>query len=103
MEEGSKFSQEQLDKLQQEFLDKNSTGYTFDGWYGDKNFSSKKITAQNLAEISIDEEKNFYGKMTIKQYKITFETGAGASTVDVITVNHGNKATKPTNSWNYWN
>ena len=96
IEEGSKFSKEQLDKLQQEFLDKNSTGYTFDGWYGDKNFSGDKITAQNLAEISIDEAKNFYGKMTLKQYSVTFNT-FGGSAIAPVKINHGAKITKPVN------
>ena len=65
LEEGSKFSKERLDKLQKEFLDKNSTGYTFDGWYSDEKLATKKITAENLAEISINEKKVFYGKMLL--------------------------------------
>ena len=107
VEEGSKFSKQQLDKLQQDFLDANSTGYDFDGWYEDENFSSEKITAEKLAAISISKAKNFYGKLTIKQYKITFETGAESSTVDPITVNHGKKITAPNNptkaGWNFAN
>ena len=80
LEERSKFSKEQLEKLQKEFLAKNSTGYDFNGWYADEKFSGEKITTKSLAEISVNEAKNFYGKMTIKQYQINFQTGAGAST-----------------------
>ena len=77
LEEGSKFSQKQLEKLQKEFLAKNSTGYDFNGWYADEKFSGEKITAKSLAEISFSKAKNFYGKMTIKQHTVTFNVDGG--------------------------
>lgn len=61
---GSKISEDQLDKLQKEFVDTN-TGYNFKGWHENDTHFGNKVTAEKLAQISINETTNFYGKLEI--------------------------------------
>ena len=95
VEEGAKFSKEQLEKLQKEFIDKNTKkGYSIRNWYENKNFSGERLTLENVQNIAVTEDKNFYAKLEINQYTITFNTHGG-SAVPNETANHGGTVTKP--------
>ena len=56
------------------------TGYTFDGWYADKDFSSDEVFEISETDLGI---KTFYAKWTPNTYEVTLNTDGG-------TVNEGN-------------
>ena len=98
LEEGNKFSKENLDKLQVDLINKfGKENFNFGGWYVDSNFTGDKINIKNLKEVT--EKKIFYGRLIDNRiYTVTFNTGVGASAVAEKTVNHGGKVPKPQNN-----
>ena len=72
--------------------DTTREGWIFNGFFKDESFTEKfDFDALITANTTV------YLKWTIKTYTVTFNTGAGASTVDDVSVNHGTKISKPTN------
>ena len=65
------------------------TGYTFDGWYLDANFTEKFSTADQLKD-----DLTLYAKFTRKSYTVEF-VGADDMIIDSQTVFHGDAATAP--------
>ncbi|KAK3582599.1 hypothetical protein CHS0354_024153 [Potamilus streckersoni] len=65
------------------------SGYTFVGWYRD-------VTLTNAFDFNtpITAHITLYAKWTINTYTVTFNSNSG-SFVPNVTVNHGEKATKP--------
>lgn len=74
------------------------TGYDFDGWNTAANGSGTSYangTTENLS--STDKATvNLFAKWKIKKYTVTFNSNGGSS-VSSQTVDHGGKATNPTN------
>ena len=71
--------------------DPTREGYTFSGWYKDKELK----TVFDFANTKITGDITLYAKWTIKTYTITFNTNEG-STINPINVAHGSTVTKPT-------
>jgi uncharacterized repeat protein (TIGR02543 family) len=67
------------------------SGYTFDGWYIDKDCTE----AYNF-NTQITDDLTLYAKWTINKYDVTFESNGG-STVNKQTVEYNSKAVKPNN------
>ena len=67
-------------------------GYTFEGWYEDKNFSGSPVTKISTTDTG---KKEFYAKWTLNTYTVTFDS-QGGSKVDSQTVSHGGTVTEPT-------
>ena len=65
-------------------------GYTFSGWY-----LNEDLTGPVLNEHTIENNVTFYAKYTPKTYTVTFDSKGGSS-VRSQEVNHGAKATTPT-------
>lgn len=61
------------------------TGYTFDGWFTDSDFSGTAVT-----EISADAtgDKTFYAKWTANEYTVTFDANEGTVTPESKTVTY---------------
>ena len=64
-------------------------GYNFVGWFSD----SEKTTDFDFAS-KINADTTIYAKWQLLKYKVTFNTDGGTS-IDEVTVNHGEKITKP--------
>ena len=73
------------------FADASREGYTFNGWYGNAQFTTEQVTGIT---------KGSHGKVTvfasfsINQYTISFETGGG-TTVSEITQDYGTAVSAP--------
>ena len=65
------------------------TGYTFDGWYSDANFSTEWDF-----DTPITDDITLHAKWNINQYTVTFNTNGG-SDVDSLSVDYGEKVEKP--------
>ena len=65
------------------------TGYTFDGWYSDANFSTEWDF-----DTPITDDITLHAKWNINQYTVTFNTNGG-SDVDSLSVAYGEKVEKP--------
>lgn len=73
--------------------DPTQTGYAFDGWYSDENFSKE----WNF-DTPITEDIPLYAKWTPKTYNVTFDTNDGTINGDVVTsYTYGVGATLPVN------
>ena len=95
LDEGTKFSKKELDSLQKKLLNKHAKeGYSFDGWYENDKFTGDKITTEGLKEVTVTADKTFYGKLDVLTYTVSFNTDGG-SAIESVTVNHGEKLTKP--------
>ncbi|MDR2176577.1 MAG: InlB B-repeat-containing protein [Treponema sp.] len=66
-------------------------GYTFGGWYTDRNGGGEPFTAST----TVTESKTVYAKWTIKTYTVTFNAGEGSPATQTQTVPHGNKIDLP--------
>lgn len=53
-------------------------GYTFDGWYWDKDVWSKPFTANSLLDAPISSDMSVYAKFTPIPYSISYEMDGGA-------------------------
>lgn len=60
-------------------LPKNPTkeGYTFDGWYWDKDVWSKPFTANSLLDAPISSDMSVYAKFNAIEYDITYNLDGG--------------------------
>lgn len=52
-------------------------GYTFDGWYWDKDVWSKPFTANSLMDAPISSDMSVYAKFSAIEYDITYENDGG--------------------------
>ena len=52
-------------------------GYTFDGWYWDKDVWSKPFTANSLMDAPISSDMSVYAKFSAIKYDITYENDGG--------------------------
>jgi len=52
-------------------------GYTFDGWYWDKDVWSKPFTANSLLDAPISSDMSVYAKFSAIKYDITYENDGG--------------------------
>ena len=52
-------------------------GYTFDGWYWDKDVWSKPFTANSLLDAPISSDMSVYAKFSAIEYDITYENDGG--------------------------
>ena len=68
------------------------TGYTFVGWYKD----SELTEAWNFTTDKVTQNTTLYGKWTIKNFTIMFDTNGG-STVEGTNANYNTKITSPNN------
>ena len=66
------------------------TGYTFEGWYFDKTYTSGNEALGKTIYGNI----TLYAKWTINQYTITFDT-AGGTSIDSITLDYGTSIPVP--------
>ena len=73
--------------------DVTRTGYTFKGWYDNKNLTGSPVTAIGGAETG---NKEYWAKWEINQYTITFDTNGG-SEIAPITQDYGTEITAPDN------
>lgn len=55
-------------------------GYTFDGWYWDKDVWANVFTANSLLNAPISSDMSVYAKMTPIQYSITYSLDGGSNT-----------------------
>ena len=71
------------------------TGYTFDGWYEDENFSSSVVT---VIPDNATGAKTYYAKWAANTYKVTLNTKGGtiADGKDVTNYTYGTEITLPT-------
>lgn len=75
------------------FEQPNKTGYTFNGWYSDKLFTSALVTGVIVGSHG---DITIYANFGINQYTISFESNGGTS-VDDITQNYATNVTAPAN------
>ena len=52
-------------------------GYTFDGWYWDKDVWSKPFTANSLMDAPISSDMSVHAKFSAIEYEITYENDGG--------------------------
>ena len=75
-------------------VDVTRTGYTFDGWYEEEDFSGDKVTAIGKTDLGI---KTFYAKWRANTYKVTLVTNGGTVNKENVTeYTYGAGATLPT-------
>lgn len=82
-------------------------GYTFDGWYWDKNVWSNAFTANSLLNAPISSDMSVYAKMTPIQYSITYNLDGGINTnpssytieTSTITLSNAEKEGYTFNGW----
>ncbi|KAK3604767.1 hypothetical protein CHS0354_000425 [Potamilus streckersoni] len=71
--------------------DPTRANYVFGGWFKDANYAFDF----NFVNETITANITLYAKWIINTYTVTFNTGVTELTIDPVTVNHGEKATKP--------
>lgn len=82
-------------------------GFTFDGWFWDKDVWEKPFTANSLLDAPLSSDMRVYAKM-VKQYIVSFNTDGGTSVISQQ-VEEGGFAIEPTttkagytfNGWDY--
>ncbi|MDD3016434.1 MAG: InlB B-repeat-containing protein [Lactococcus chungangensis] len=75
----------------------SKTGYTFDGWYEQPDFSD---TAWNFATDKMPaKDVTLYAKWTVNSYTVTFDS-KGGDAVPSATVTYGNTVSKPSDPEN---
>ncbi|HCB66798.1 MAG TPA: hypothetical protein DEP70_04465 [Acholeplasmataceae bacterium] len=67
------------------------TGYTFDGWYNNSEFTGDAVTSIPKGSTG---NITLYAKFTVNQYTITFDSNEG-SAVSAITQDFGSSVTQP--------
>lgn len=72
-------------------------GYTFDGWYENKIFTSED-TKVTFPVKNLKEDKTFYGKWVINEYTVTFKYEDDTTSDYTETVEHGEKIKDMTDS-----
>jgi len=60
--------------------DPTKEGYTFDGWYWDKDVWAKPFTANSLLDAPISSNMSVYAKMDPNTYNITYNLDGGTTT-----------------------
>lgn len=75
------------------FADPNKTGYTFNGWYSNAQFTSALVTGITAGS---HENITVYANFGINQYTISFNSNGGTS-VDDITQNYATSVSAPAN------
>lgn len=73
------------------FADAYREGYTFNGWYGNAQFTTEQVTG--IAKGSHG-KVTIFASFSINQYTISFETGGG-TTVSEITQDYGTAVSAP--------
>ena len=73
------------------FADASREGYTFNGWYGNAQFTTEQVTG--IAKGSHG-KVTVFASFSINQYTISFETGGG-TTVSEITQDYGTAVSAP--------
>ena len=73
--------------------DSTKTGYTFDGWYTDKNCT----TAWDFDQDTVTGDITLYAKWTADTYSVIFDS-QGGNDVAPETVSYGSAVTKPSDS-----
>ena len=73
------------------FEDAYREGYTFNGWYGNAEFTTEQVTG---VEVGSHGKVTVYASFSINQYTISFETGGG-TTVSEITQDYGTAIAAP--------
>jgi len=68
------------------------SGYTFDGWYKEPGYT----TLWDFDNDEVTESITLYAKWAVITYTVEFDSRGGSS-VSSQTINHGEKAVKPTN------
>ena len=71
------------------------TGYTFDGWYTNDQFTGSKVTS---IAANTTEDKTFYLKWNINTYAVTFVVNngiTGATTISTQNIEYNGNVTKP--------
>ena len=82
------FNTEDLDIT---LVDAYKTGYTFEGWFSDSNFTNE------VTSISTTGDKTLYAKFTINKYTISFDTAGGSTAPSDITQDYKTYITAPNN------
>ena len=73
------------------FEDAYREGYTFNGWYGNAEFTTEQVTG---VEVGSHGKVTVYASFSINQYTISFETDGG-TTVSEITQDYGTAIAAP--------
>ena len=73
------------------FADASREGYTFNGWYGNAQFTTEQVTG--IAKGSHG-KVTVFASFSINQYTISFETGGG-TTVSELTQDYGTAVSAP--------
>ena len=73
------------------FEDAYREGYTFNGWYGNAEFTTEQVTG---VEVGSHGKVTVYASFSINQYTISFETDGG-TTVSEITQDYGTAVAAP--------
>ena len=73
------------------FEDAYREGYTFNGWYGNAEFTTEQVTG---IEVGSHGKVTVYASFSINQYTISFETDGG-TTVSEITQDYGTAIAAP--------
>ena len=63
------------------FEDAYREGYTFNGWYGNAQFTTEQVTG---VEVGSHGKVTVYASFSINQYTISFETGGGTTVSEII-------------------
>ena len=71
------------------------TGYTFEGWYTNSNFSGSRVTSIGITETG---DKTYYAKWTANTYTVTLNKNGGTiNSGNITSYTYGRGATLPTN------
>ena len=73
------------------FADASREGYTFNGWYGNAQFTTEQVTGITVGSHG---KVTVFASFSINQYTISFETGGG-TTVSEITQDYGTAVSAP--------
>ena len=73
------------------FADASREGYTFNGWYGNAQFTTEQVTGITVGSHG---KVTVFASFSINQYTISFET-SGGTTVSEITQDYGTAVSAP--------